>query len=210
MKTDRSVHRKATRAGWVFLLVLAGLGMPREAQAKGITLYPTGGYLFFLGGNQEKLEGAPMVGARLEYNFSRDNILSMGLVYGYTKNTIQDSETYPFSSFMEQHFCFLGYRFGRSWRWFSFGSQLGVGAVVRNKTNVPKVFLEPATTVVWEQGTSAQYAMHLGLFASFRPLRWLSIGPDFTYLSSTDLNKWIFGGESSRFFRIGGHVEISF
>ncbi len=86
----------------------------------------------------------------------------------------------------------------------------GSVAVVRNKTNVPKVVLQPVPIGFLEGGTSAQYAMHVGIFASFRPFPWLSIGPDFTYMTTTNMNQWVFGGDSSRFFRIGGHVGIYF
>jgi len=202
--------RRTTVLCLLLCLLPAAAALPGAASAKGFTLVPTGGYLFFLGGSQEDLEGAPFVGARLEYNFSRDDIMSMGLVYAYTKADVQGSVYYPSPSFLEQHFCFLGYRFGKNWKWFSIGSQVGVGAVVRNKTNIPRVFLVPATAVVWEEGTDAQYAMQLGLFADFRPFSWLSIGPDFTYMMTTDMDQWIFGGDTSRFFRIGGHLSFSF
>jgi hypothetical protein len=210
------MNRPAVRITVSVLFCLLAFGwMPQEACAKGFTLYPTGGYLFYLGGSQEKLKGAPIVGARLEYNFSHENIMAMGLVYSYSKANIQGSGNFPvFSpmehSFMEQHFCFLGYRFARNYTWFSIGSQIGIGAVVRNKTNVPKVVLQPVPIGFLEGGTSAQYAMHVGIFASFRPFPWLSIGPDFTYMTTTNMDQWIFGGDSSRFFRIGGHVGIYF
>jgi hypothetical protein len=188
-------------------LLLLGVGAG-EGFAKGFTLYPTGGELFFLGGSQEKLENAPVVGARLEYNFSQDNILAMGLVYDYSKAGIQNTQNFFLApSFVEQHFCYLGYRFGKNWRWFSVGSELGVGAVVKNYTHVP--LLEDAAVIV-KNKTNAEYAMHLGLFGSFRPFTWLSIGPDVMYRMTTDMDQWIFGGQTSYFFQVGGHLEVCF
>jgi hypothetical protein len=187
------------------LLVLTGAG--REAAARGLTLYPTGGELFYLGGSQEKLENAPVMGGRLEYNFSTDHVMSMGLVYAYSKAGIQNTQNVPLDAFLEQHFCFLGYRFGKNWRWFSLGSHVGMGAVVKNYTNVPMV---DDGRVIVKQGTNAEYAMNFGLYASFRPFTWLSIGPDFTYMMTTDMDKWIFGGASSYYFRVGGHLGIYF
>ncbi len=187
----------------VFCLPATG-GMPGEAAAEGFILHPTGGELFYLGGNQEKPESAPVVGVRLEYNFSRRNILCMGLVYAYSKARIRN--TGP-DAFLEQHFCLLGYRFGKNWKWWSLGSHVGVGAVVKNHTNVP---LRDTGVPIVKDNTTAQYAMHLGLYGSFRPFSWLSIGPDFTYISSTDMNSWIFGGVSSHYFQVGGHLGIEF
>lgn len=192
-------------------LLLCALAVPAwapgEAGARGIVLVPTGGELFYLGGSQEKPRSAPVVGARLEYNFSRENTLCMGLVYAYSKARIQNTSQFQRSAFLEQHFCFLGYRFGKDWKWLSLGSHVGVGAVVKNYTNVP--MLDEGRVIV-KENTPAQYAMHAGLYASFRPLSWLSIGPDFTYLYSTDIDKWIFGGATSHFMRVGGHLAISF
>jgi len=200
--------RRRVRLFFFFVCCLTVLAtVPREAAAKGIILYPTGGELFYLAGSQEKLENAPVVGARLEYNFSRDNILCMGLVYAYSKAGIQNTETLPLHSFLEQHFCFLGYRFGKNWKWLSMGSHVGVGAVVKNYTNVP--LLEDGLLIV-KEGTTAQYAMNLGLFANFRPFTWLGIGPDFTYMMTTDMDAWIFGGASSHYFRVGGHLSVDF
>ncbi len=184
------------------LLALAGGG--GEVLAKGFVLYPTGGELFYLGGNQERLKNAPVMGGRLEYNFSRHNIMAMGLVYAYSKAGIQDE---PDDAFLEQHFCFLGYRFGKNWKWLSLGSQVGTGAVVKNYTNVP---LEEDGRKIVIEGTYAEYAVNVGLYASFRPLPWLSIGPDFTYMMTSDINSWIFGGAISHYFRVGGHLGISF
>ena len=195
---------RGRRAGSVVFLLcclpVLAVG-PREAEAEGFILYPTGGQLFFLGGDQEKPRNAPVAGVRLEYNYSREHILSIGLVYAYSKAGIRNS---PSDAFLEQHFCFLGYRFGRNWNWWSLGSHVGAGAVVKNHTNVPM------RDGGLRNDTTAQYAMQLGLHASFRPFSWLSVGPDFTYMTSTDMDKWIFGGASSHFFRVGGHVGIEF
>jgi len=191
----------------VLVCLLAGAGGARDAAAKGVNLYAVGGELFFLGGNQEKVENAPAAGGRVEYNFARHDIMSVGLSYLYGKAGIQDTETLPFDAFLEQHFCYLSYRIAKSWRWLSLGSYLGVGAVVKNYTDVP---VAENGRVVLKQGTSAEYAMHLSLFGSFRPFTWLSIGPDFSYMMTTDMDKWVFGGESSYFFLVGGHLGVHF
>jgi len=191
----------------LLLCLLALAGGAGEAAAKGVSLYAIGGELFFLGGNQEKAENAPVFGGRMEYNFSYEDIMSVGLSYLYSKAGIQNTETLPYNSFLEQHFCYLSYRFGRNWRWVSLGSYVGVGAVVKNYTDVP---MAEDGRVVLKQGTNAEYAMHLSLFASFRPTAWLSIGPDFSYMMTSDMDKWIFGGTSSYYFLVGGHLGVHF
>ena len=177
------------------LLIIGFTSVTAKAHARGFAIYPMGGYLFYLGGNQQKLDGAPIVGVRLEYNFSRENVMAMGLIYEYTRQHIKN---FTDSAALEQHFCLLGYRYARNWRWFNTGVHVGTGAVVREETGSPF------------EGTDAQYTVQAGLNASFRPLDWIDIGPDFTFMMSTNLNKWIFGGDISYFFAVGGHVAFYF
>jgi hypothetical protein len=184
------------RKFWCLLPVLfACLCLPRPALASGLCLYPTGGYLIHLTGNAGHLESAPSYGARLEYNFSSRDVRAIGLVYSYSQHGLDGQ---PASDFIDQHLAMLGYRFGRDWQWLSFGSQVATGAVVRDAHGAA------------DPGFSVGYVVEGGISMGVRPAQWLEIGPDLSFMLATDMDKWIFGGLSSYFFYVGGHVGLYF
>lgn len=172
---------------WLILLPCPALG-------EGC-FYPTSGYMFYLGGNAGDLENAPSFGARLEYNSSPHHVHAVGLVYQFSHHTMRD----PFGpATVDQHFCLIGYRIARNWNWVQLGSHVGTGAIVRDFSREP------------QKASKVAYAIQFGLNLSFRPLPWLYVGPDATFLMTTDMDKWIFGGRSSYFFNLGGHVALDF
>ena len=167
---------------------------PKPVSGEGC-LYPTAGYMFYLGGDAEELDGAPAYGVRLEYNYSSRDVFAVGLVYSYSRH---DFQHLPSRFHVDQHFCLLGYRLGKNWEWVNFGSQLGMGAVVSD--------FKGGT----EGETTAGYAFQFGLTLSFRPLPWLHVGPDASFLITSDADQWIFGGRSSYFFNLGAHAAVYF
>jgi hypothetical protein len=181
--------------GLLLPILCAVLCLPAGAWASGLCLYPTGGYLVHLTGDAGHLQSAPAYGARLEYNFSSTEVRAIGLVYSYSQHGLDGQ---PASDFIDQHLAMLGYRFGRDWEWLSFGSQMGMGAVVREAHGHA------------DPGFSAGYCVQGGISMGVRPSSWLEIGPDLSFLLATDIDQWIFGGQSSYFFYIGGHVALCF
>lgn len=175
--------------GWCLLLLL-----PPRTYAGGC-LYPTAGYMLSLGGNEGDVESAPFFGARLEYNASREHVLAVGVVYQYSHHDIPDL---PTSESMDQHLCLLSYRIGRNWTWVNVGTHLGMGAAIRDYSSKS------------HQASGVVYATQVGFTLSFRPLPYLYVGPDATFTMTTDVDKWIFGGRSSYFFNLGGHVALDF
>jgi len=202
-----SLENPIVREGWwggvgamkrilvLLISILSLVVLPAGVHASGFCLYPMGGYQFYVGGNQGSLDGAPVVGTRIEYNFSGSDVSALGLVYLYSSHHYQD---YPDRFSLEQHFCLLGYRFAYNWTWVSTGSHIGTGAVVREEVGSS------------QGGVDAQYALQIGIQVSFRPFRWMEIGPDFSWMLSTNMDKWIFGGDSTYFVNLGGHIGIYF
>lgn len=183
---------------FLVLLLVSGLPfllLPAQASGGGGFLYPTAGYMFHLGGDAEDLEGAPSFGARLEYNFSRQDVFAFGLVYAFSRHDFKNMAL-PFH--VEQHFCLVGYRFAKNQTWLNFGSHVGMGAVVKDFGGG------------YKEDSSVAYAMQIGLNMSFFPLPWLHVGPDASFMMTTDMDKWIFGGTSSYFAYLGGHVALNF
>jgi len=180
----------------LFFLGCAAVLLPSDpALAGGGCLYPTAGYLFHLTGNAGRLQGAPSFGVRLEYNYSARAVRAIGLVYSFSRHELEGQ---PAEVHVDQHFCLLGYRFGRDWEWLNFGSHLSAGAVVRDASGAG------------DPGFKAGFALQTGLNVSVCPAPWLQIGPDLSFLVATDMDKWVFGGKSSYFFYLGGHVGLYF
>ncbi len=174
----------------LFLFLL----LPPQAHAGGC-FYPTAGHMFYLGGSGTDVKSAPFVGARLEYNASRENVLAVGVVYQFSRHDIPNL---PSSESMDQHLCLLSYRFGKNWRWVNFGSHVGMGAAVREYSSKP------------QRTSGVVFATQVGLSLSFTPLPWLHVGPDAAFTMTTDMDNWVFGGRSSYFFNLGGHVALYF
>jgi len=168
---------------------------PKYAMGDGPCLNASAGYMFLLGGNGDDLKDAPSFGAGLEYNFSWEELRSLALTYIYSHHGIEDQ---PSHFKMDQHVCLLGYRFGMNWRRLNIGTHIGMGASV----------MDPRGG--YAKGSEVLYAVILGSQVEFRIFNWLHIGPHASFLMTTDMDKWIFGGKSNYFVDLGGRLSIYF